>query len=77
MDGLPKSANKSKYDLDGGGGQVSLLIRLSHKVRRSAALDCKSLTVKHCWPPQLLQGLCVHVRPCLLHLLPAVQRPKS
>ena len=33
VDGLPKSSNKSKYDLDGGGGQVSLLIRLSHKVR--------------------------------------------
>ena len=32
MDGLPKASNKSKYDLDGGGGQVSLLIRLSHKV---------------------------------------------
>ena len=37
MDGLPKSANKSKYDLDGGGGQVSLLIRLSHKVRQCEA----------------------------------------
>jgi hypothetical protein len=33
VDGLPKSASKSKYDLDGGGGQVSLLIRISHKVR--------------------------------------------
>lgn len=33
VDGLPKSASRSKYDLDGGGGQVSLLIRVSHKVR--------------------------------------------
>ncbi len=32
VDGLPKSASRSKYDLDGGGGQVSLLIRVSHKV---------------------------------------------
>ncbi|EIE26899.1 hypothetical protein COCSUDRAFT_64712 [Coccomyxa subellipsoidea C-169] len=31
VDGLPKSASRSKYDLDGGGGQVSLLIRVSHK----------------------------------------------
>jgi hypothetical protein len=33
VDGLPRNAAKSKYDLDGGGGQVSLLIRISHKVR--------------------------------------------
>ncbi len=33
VDGLPKSATRSKYDLDGGGGQVSLLIRVSHKAR--------------------------------------------
>lgn len=32
VDGLPKGNAKSKYDLDGGAGQVSLLIRLSHKV---------------------------------------------
>ena len=32
VDGLPKSSAKSKYDLDGGAGQVSLLIRISHKV---------------------------------------------
>ena len=31
VDGLPRNAAKSKYDLDGGGGQVSLLIRISHK----------------------------------------------
>ena len=37
MDGLPKASNKSKYDLDGGGGQVSLLIRLSHKVGGSGS----------------------------------------
>ena len=37
VDGLPKASNKSKYDLDGGGGQVSLLIRLSHKVRGSGS----------------------------------------
>ena len=40
VDGMPKNANKSKYDLDGGGGQVSLLIRLSHKV-----------CLKHCQKP--------------------------
>ena len=34
IDGLPRNASKSKYDLDGGGGQVSLLIRISHKVCR-------------------------------------------
>ena len=34
IDGLPRNAAKSKYDLDGGGGQVSLLIRISHKVCR-------------------------------------------
>jgi hypothetical protein len=33
VDGLPKSASRSKYDLDGGGGSVSLLIRISHKAR--------------------------------------------
>ena len=33
VDGLPKSASRSKYDLDGGGGSVSLLIRVSHKAR--------------------------------------------
>ena len=39
VDGLPKSASRSKYDLDGGGGSVSLLIRVSHKARRPAALS--------------------------------------
>lgn len=38
VDGLPRNAAKSKYDLDGGGGQVSLLIRISHKVRCSLCL---------------------------------------
>lgn len=38
--GLPKTASRSKYDLDGGGGTVSLLIRVSHKVR--AKLTCVS-----------------------------------
>ena len=33
IDGLPRTAARSKYDLDGGAGAVSLLIRLSHKVR--------------------------------------------
>ena len=37
IDGLPRNATKSKYDLDGGGGQVSLLIRISHKVCCSSA----------------------------------------
>ena len=32
IDGLPRTAARSKYDLDGGAGAVSLLIRLSHKV---------------------------------------------
>ena len=36
--GLPKTAARSKYDLDGGGGTVSLLIKLSHKVCFSTAL---------------------------------------
>ena len=32
--GMPKTSNtRSKYDLDGGGGTVSLLIKVSHKVR--------------------------------------------
>ena len=35
VDGLPKSASRSKYDLDGGGGSVSLLIRISHKAELS------------------------------------------
>ena len=30
--GLPKTSSRSKYDLDGGGGTVSLLIKVSHKV---------------------------------------------
>ena len=34
MDGLPRTAARSKYDRDGGAGAVSLLIRLSHKARR-------------------------------------------
>lgn len=38
-DGLPKGNNKSKFDLDGGQGQVSLLIRLSHRV---CSLPCIS-----------------------------------
>lgn len=33
IDGLPRTAARSKYDLDGGAGAVSLLIRISHKVR--------------------------------------------
>ncbi len=41
VDGLPKSASRSKYDLDGGGGQVSLLIRVSHKVSPIATLPHK------------------------------------
>lgn len=32
VNGLPKTASRSKYDLDGGGGTVSLLIKVSHKV---------------------------------------------
>ncbi|KAK9826828.1 hypothetical protein WJX81_004888 [Elliptochloris bilobata] len=31
VDGLPRTAARSKYDLDGGAGAVSLLIRISHK----------------------------------------------
>ena len=40
VDGLPKSAARSKFDLDGGGGAVSLLIRISHKVRHTAGWPC-------------------------------------
>lgn len=33
VNGMPKTgASRSKYDLDGGGGAVSLLIKVSHKV---------------------------------------------
>lgn len=43
VDGLPKSATRSKYDLDGGGGQVSLLIRISHKARCAPPARSRSL----------------------------------
>ena len=43
VDGLPKSASRSKYDLDGGGGQVSLLIRVSHKVSQSSSAPLQAL----------------------------------
>lgn len=33
INGQPKTSSRSKYDLDGGGGTVSLLIKVSHKVR--------------------------------------------
>ena len=49
IDGLPRTAARSKYDLDGGAGAVSLLIRISHKVRpcckwaaRPVVSDCMS-----------------------------------
>lgn len=37
--GLPKTSSRSKYDLDGGGGTVSLLIKVSHKVILNSGLD--------------------------------------
>ena len=49
IDGLPRTAARSKYDLDGGAGAVSLLIRISHKVSpcckwaaRAVVGDCVS-----------------------------------
>ena len=48
VDGLPRNAAKSKYDLDGGGGQVSLLIRISHKVGPSASLGRRLRTANQC-----------------------------
>jgi hypothetical protein len=35
VNGMPKASSRSKYDLDGGGGTVSLLIKVSHKVPTS------------------------------------------
>ena len=37
INGMPKSSSRSKYDLDGGGGSVSLLIKVSHKVGQTAS----------------------------------------
>ena len=42
VDGLPRNAAKSKYDLDGGGGQVSLLIRISHKAGSPSSTGTQS-----------------------------------
>ena len=53
--GLPKTAARSKYDLDGGGGTVSLLIKLSHKVCFSSFPDSAGCLVTpsstHCAIP--------------------------
>ncbi|KAK9915279.1 hypothetical protein WJX75_007044 [Coccomyxa subellipsoidea] len=61
VDGLPKSASRSKYDLDGGGGQVSLLIRVSHKDpskpcvknHHSLVLRAESASEKFMWLARL------------------------
>ncbi|KAK9789380.1 hypothetical protein WJX73_005043 [Symbiochloris irregularis] len=61
VDGLPKGNAKSKYDLDGGAGQVSLLIRLSHKNpskplvknHQSLVLRAESASEKYAWLARL------------------------
>ncbi len=47
VDGLPRTAARSKYDLDGGAGAVSLLIRVSHKARRRGPPALPILYIYH------------------------------
>ena len=65
VEGLPRNAAKSKYDLDGGGGQVSLLIRISHKVGRSATLRHRLRMTIQCehYSAQLSSAKCQVRRP--------------
>lgn len=53
--GMPKTSGRSKYDLDGGGGTVSLLIKVSHKVRDLyISPTCYSLVHSQFWGKQIV-----------------------
>ncbi len=65
VDGMPKSsASKSRYDLDGGAGTVSLLIRVANKDpnksvvknHNSIILRAETAAEKYSWLARLKAG---------------------